>query len=257
MTEAFTFAVVGAKGGVGKTTTSINVGATLASKGLSVLIVDVDLAMANLSDFLDIDCDPEEDPTLHDVLAGDCPAREAFYEAPGGITVLPSGTTLEGYARADTSLLGEVLDVVEPSFDAVFLDTGAGLSYETLLPVGLADAAMLVSTPRLASMRDAQKTAELAERADTPLAGVVFAFSGTGRTPDVDRLAGYLDTRLLGHVPEDPAVMTAQDVGEPIVVAKPSSPAGMAYRSIGDRLIDLMAERRGRTGTPRRRAIGR
>lgn len=236
MTDAFVFAVAGAKGGVGKTTTSLNLGASLAADDRNVLVVEVDLAMANLPDFLAMDCDPERDPTLHEVLAGRADVTEALYDAPAGLTVLPSGTTLDGYAAADPEQLGPVLDEVRSTFDVIILDTGAGLSHETILPLGLADAVVLVSTPRLASVRDVGKSKQLAERTGTPVAGIVFAFSGTGRAPDVDRIATYLEVDLLGHVPEDPAVMAAQDRGCPVVADRPESEAAGAYRSIAERL---------------------
>lgn len=242
MTDAVALAVAGAKGGVGKTTTSLNLSAALAGAGHAVVVVEVDLAMANLPDFLHVDCDPERDPTLHDVLADRVPVGDALYEAPGEFTVLPSGTTLEGYAEAAPQRLGGVLDELRPSFDVIVLDTAAGLSYETVLPLGLADAVVLVSTPRLASVRDVTKTRQLAERAGTPIEGIVFAFAGTGRAPDVDRISAYLEVDLLGHVPEDPAVMAAQDGGRPVVVDRPDSPAARSYRAIARGLGGLVGD---------------
>jgi len=64
-------AVAGTKGGVGKTTTSINLGTAFALAGRETIVVELELAMANIADFLALNCDPEADTTLHDVLADD------------------------------------------------------------------------------------------------------------------------------------------------------------------------------------------
>jgi septum site-determining protein MinD len=231
-------AVAGAKGGVGKTTTSINLGAVLADMGHSVVLVEFDVAMANVGDFLDLDVDFEDarDPTLHEVLAESADVSDAIYEAPGGFDVVPSGTTLEGFANVDVGRAGAVLAAVRSRYDVVLLDTGAGIGAETLVPLSLADETLLVSSPRVASVRDAKKTRNLVRQVDGTVAGVVFVKSGSGRSPGVERIADFLAVDLLGHVPEDAAVAAAQDVGRPVVVADGDSDAAKAYGALGSRM---------------------
>lgn len=235
MQTAGTVAIAGAKGGVGKTTTSLNLAAALAERS-STVVVEFDLAMANTVDFLAIDCMPEVDVTLHDVLADTARVRRATYEAPGGFDIVPSGTTLEGYAATNPDRLVPVLKALGSTYDHVLIDVGAGLHRETLLPLAAADRTVLVSTPRVASVRDAQKTVELAGRVGGSIAGVVFVKSGTGAAPNPDRIASFLDVELLGHVPEDPAVPASQDAGRPVVVHAPDSPAATAYTDVARRL---------------------
>ncbi|MEF8781398.1 MAG: P-loop NTPase, partial [Haloferacaceae archaeon] len=126
--------------------------------------------------------------------------------------------------------------------------------------LGLADRTVVVSTPRVASVRDANKTAELAERLGGEVAGVLFSKSGTGRSPPPEQIASYLELPLLGHIPEDSAVPDAQDSGRPVVTASPDSPAARAYRAVAESLFEADIERnsdRPRTngnatgGTPR------
>jgi septum site-determining protein MinD len=231
-------AVAGAKGGVGKTTTSINLSAVLADMGHSVVLVEFDVATANVGDFLDLDVDFEDarDPTLHEVLAGSADVADAVYEAPGGFDVVPSGTTLEGFASVDVGRAGAVLTAVRSRYDVVLLDTGAGIGAETLVPLSLADETVLVSSPRVASVRDAKKTRNLVRQVDGTVAGVVFVKSGSGRSPGVERIAEFLSVDLLGHVPEDAAVAAAQDIGRPVVVADGDSDAAKAYGALGSRM---------------------
>jgi septum site-determining protein MinD len=110
------------------------------------------------------------------------------------------------------------------------------VTVETVLPLALADETILVSSPRVASVRDTMKTRDLTRQVGGSVVGVVFVRSGTGRSPDVDHIAEFLSVDLLGHVPEDSAVPNAQDVGLPVVVAESESRAAAAYRDLGDRI---------------------
>ena len=223
-------AVVGAKGGVGKTTTSLNLAAALAEDGRAVAVVEADLAMANAVDFLDIRVNGGR--TLHDVLAGGAGVTDATYPAPGGFDVVPSGVTLDGFVDSDLDRFPAAMDALKARYDAVLVDTAAGVSSETVVPMSGADASVLVSTPRVASIRDADKTITVADRADAPVGGVVLTKSGTGRSPPADRIASFLDTELLGHVPHDESIPKAQDAGQPAISYRPHSAAADAYREV-------------------------
>lgn len=239
MTAGTVFAVAGCKGGVGKTTTAINVGTVAAEDG-TALVVETDLATANVSDFLDFGCNPERDPTLHDVLAGHATVEAATYDAPGGLHVLPSGSTIEGFVVADTTRLSDVVGSARDRFDVVVLDTPAGLSKETLLPMALADGVVLVATPRISAVRDVKKTAELVERVDGTTLGLVLSRTGTGNAPPGDRLARFLDVELLGEVPEDDAIPRAQDAGRAVVDHEPDAPSARAYDQIARGLGEVV-----------------
>ena len=229
-------AVAGAKGGIGKTTTSINLAAALAERDRSVIVVECDLGMANLVDFLSLPYRASVDPDLHEVLAGKAAPRDAIYTAPDGFEVLPSGVCLEGYVAADPTRFEQVIPRLRSGYDIIVLDLGAGLSYESVIPMKLADEVVLVSSPRVASIRDTRKTKELAGHATCPIAGIVFVKSGTGKAPPPERIADFLDVDLLGHVPEDEAVPASQDAGRPVVIEAPESPAATAYGEIAERV---------------------
>lgn len=231
------YTVAGAKGGVGKTTTSINLGTMLAEAGYSTVVVEMDLAMANVVDFLDMDLETDEATTFHDVLAGDAPIADAMYETDVGLSVVPSGTTLDGYAATDLDRLPDIVEDLRWHHDVVLLDTPAGLSEETVRPLQLADDVLLVSTPRVSSIRNVGNTQELADRVDSPVRGLVLTKSGTGASPGADQIADFLGVELLGHVPEDDAVPHAQDGGVPVVLDAPKSGAAVAYRKIARQLI--------------------
>ncbi|NEU58490.1 cell division ATPase MinD [Halorussus sp. MSC15.2] len=222
------YAIASGKGGVGKTTTAINLGAMLADRDHSVVVVDTDLGMANLADFLDFEI---ETPTLHEVLAGEAAFEDAIYRAPGDIDVLPSATDIEAFVKSDPANLEAVVADLREKYDYVLLDTGAGVSYDTLVPLALADAVLLVATPDVASVRDTAKTGELAERVESEVRGAVL----TQRSSDIlnaDDVEETLGTDVLAVVPQDEAVPMGIDAGRPLAAFAPNAPAGQAYREL-------------------------
>jgi len=222
------YAIASGKGGVGKTTTAINLGAMLADRGHSVVVVDTDLGMANLAGFLDFDV---EEPTLHEVLAEEADADEAIYDAPGGIDVLPSATDIEAFAKSNPANLSRVVAPLREAYDYVLLDTGAGVSYDTLVPLALADATLLVATPDVASVRDTAKTGELSARVGTAVVGAVL----TQRSSNIlsaNDVESTLGTEVLAVVPSDEAVPMGVDAGRPLASFAPNAAAGQAYREL-------------------------
>ena len=100
MSRKTVYAIASGKGGVGKTTTTVNVGTALAGAGNTVAVVDADLGMANLAGLVSLSPDAT---TLHEVLAGEASVEAATYDLADGIVAVPSGADLETYADVDTT----------------------------------------------------------------------------------------------------------------------------------------------------------
>lgn len=218
----YVLTVAGGKGGVGKTTTAINIGAVLESNGYNAVVVDADLGMANLGEMLEA----EYDATIHDVLAGGTSVSAALTDAPGKLTIIPGEQSLEAFAEADPAKLRNVITTLKNAFDVVIIDTGAGLSHETTVPLGLADGILLVTTPDDVAVNDTTKTAELAGRVDGNVLGVLVA--RVTRETNVPSIDDKFGVPLLGVVPVD--LEATQD--EPHVVNFPESDASDAYRQL-------------------------
>ncbi len=232
------FAVASAKGGVGKTTTTANVGAMLAGTGADVVVVDGDIGMANLGAALGIDAPAN---TLHDVLSGTATPSAATYEGPGGVYVVPGETALSAYAEADPGELQSVINVHSQA-DYVLIDVGAGISHETSLPLSIADEVLLVSTPERDALQDTEKTRQLTNQLGGTVTGAVITRAEQS-TPVSEMVTGTLGTEILATIPEDAAVPDALAVGEPLTDYAPRSPAAEGYRELVAALTDREPER--------------
>ncbi|MFB6081572.1 MAG: P-loop NTPase [Halanaeroarchaeum sp.] len=236
--DGFALAIASGKGGVGKTTTAVNLGAALAGAGLSVAIVDVDLGMANLGAMVGL-TDPTA--TIHDVLSGNARLEEAFHEARG-LTIVPGSTELDRFGDATTASLRQVVRELRERFDVVLLDAGAGLSHDIAVSLGAADAVLLVTTAELTSLTDAAKTGELTERLDVPVVGAVFTRTGDGSFDDVEGIATALGTTeaVTVSVPYDETVPESVRKGVPVVFYDGDAPASRAYDRLARSLADLL-----------------
>ena len=224
--------VAGGKGGVGKTTTAVNLAAALEEDGYDVVVVDADLGMANLAAMLGVD--PED--SIHEVLAGGSAVSAALTDVQGGITIIPGEQSLEAFADADPAKLKKVIKTLRNAYDVVLVDTGAGLSHETTIPLGLADGIVLITTPDDVAIGDAIKTAELADRVDGEVLGTVI--NRVTSETDVEDIADEFDSKLLAVIPDD--IGATED--EPLVFSAPDSPAAEAFTQLADLLVGVCFE---------------
>lgn len=235
MTDATVYAVASGKGGVGKTTTAVNLGASFANAGRSTVVVDLDLGMANLADFLDA---TPAGPNLHDVLAGDATLDDAISHAGSNLDVIFGSEALADFAKADPTRIRNHLVTLRERYDVIVLDSGGGLSHDTALPLGLADEVLLVSTVETPAIANAKKTIDLVERLDGRLEGLVLTRIGGGEASDPTTIADSLGLRLVGAVPEDSTVKRSASAGEPLHAFDPDCPAAQAYREMAYDLLD-------------------
>ncbi|QAU13401.1 chromosome partitioning protein ParA [Halorubrum sp. BOL3-1] len=211
-------AVAGGKGGVGKTTLAYNLAAELDG-----IVVDADLGMADLPD--------GRGPDLHDVLAGAADPVETV--RPGPVDVVPCGRTLAGARASDLTQLAEAVTAVEREFGTVVLDCPAGRRADAGVPIAVADACLLVVSPRAFALADAIRTRELARELDAGLVGC--AVNRATDPPPVEAIGDALGAPV-EVVPADPRVGRSVAAERPVVDAAPDSEAAAAVRSLARRV---------------------
>ncbi len=246
-------AVTSGKGGVGKTFVSANLAAALARNGRRVLVLDADLGLANLDVLLNL----FPKITLHDVFTGKHSLPEAIVQVSSGFWVLLAGSGMVEYSRMTLEIreqLQKVITEIEPRFDHVLLDTGAGISDVVLYTVSLARDVLVVVTPEPTSLTDAYATikvlAQTQGRRRFDLVVNQTRKIGEGRAVRqqlqqvVDRyvnpgLDSPVRLELLGEVPSDPAVRESVQRRQLLQELLPGSPAAVGLSAVAGKLMDL------------------
>ena len=241
-------AVVAHKGGVGKTTVTVNLGGAFVALGRRVLLVDCD-PQGSLSEALGLTAAA---PTLIDVLAGDAPASAAVRPtAVERLAVLPASQELTNvedrlYGQAGWhQALRRALDPLT-EYDVMLLDTPPGLGVLSLLGIVAGDAALVLCPPEYLAQRALGNVLATLERARriTPgiaLAGVLPTLVG-GRSRHqqtvLAELAAEYGDRLLPAIPRRAVLQDAARAGLPVSVYAPRSEAAAAFATLASILVD-------------------
>jgi len=154
------YAVASAKGGVGKTTTAAALATALATAGERVVAIDADLGTPTLAATLGVTTDQ---PTVHDVLAGDATLDEATVSGPAGMQLVAGALDITAYAAADPAGLDALIESVDDAA-TVIVDTGAGLTHDTARVLAMADETLLVTTDDARALASTDTTRQLTER---------------------------------------------------------------------------------------------
>ncbi len=240
-----TLVVTSGKGGVGKSNLAANLAVALGLRGARVVLVDGDLASANLDLLLGVH--PRWD--LSHVLAGEKTIDQVVVQGPANVTLVPgpSGTAklteLDDYRR---ELLMRSLGIADESADLVIIDTASDVNRQTLELCRSAHDLLVVATPDMSSFSDAYALMKTLQK-EGALVRAPRLIVNLATTPEeadeaADRMKLFarhflrLEVELLGSVPFDPSVTRAVRSQEPVVLAHPESPAAVAYRALAARL---------------------
>ncbi|HLD62828.1 MAG TPA: cell division ATPase MinD [Candidatus Norongarragalinales archaeon] len=221
------------KGGVGKSTITLNLGLLLAQTGKKVVIVDADVQMANVGLMIGVDKTPI---SLNNVLREENVITEAVYEGPAGLKYVPSSISAES-ENLNYAILKKAVKRLEEIYDYVLIDCPPGLGEDALAAITSAKEMILVITPEPISLADALKVQILAEKNNVKINGFVLNMVlGDKNEIKPRELETILKLKNLGVLPEDVEVRRASAIQKPVALNAPSSKFTRSLRSLATQI---------------------
>ncbi len=231
--------ITSGKGGVGKTTTTANLGTGLAALGKKVVLVDTDIGLRNLDVVLGLENRIVYD--IVDVTSENCKLRQALIKDKRfeGLYLLPAAQTKDKSAVSQEQMKQLCADLKE-DFDFVVIDCPAGIEQGFRNAIAGAERAIVVTTPEVSAVRDADRIIGLLEAAELRDPVLIVnrlrpQMVKKGDMMGIDDMIDILAISLIGVVPDDETIIVSTNRGEPAVLDQ-ASRAGQAYRNITRRI---------------------
>ncbi|MDW2799538.1 septum site-determining protein MinD [Clostridium boliviensis] len=231
--------ITSGKGGVGKTTTSANVGTGLAILGKKVVLIDTDIGLRNLDVVMGLE--NRIVYNLVDVVEGNCRMKQALIKDKRypNLFLLPSAQTRDKTAVTPGQMV-KLVDDLREDFDYILLDCPAGIEQGFQNAIAGADRAIVVTTPEVSAIRDADRIIGLLEAADMGSIELIVNriradMVKRGDMMSLDDVMDILAIDIIGAVPDDEDIVISTNQGEPLVGM--GTPAGQAYMDVCRRII--------------------
>ena len=234
--------ITSGKGGVGKTTTSANIGTALAKQGYKVVLIDTDLGLRNLDLLLGLE--NRIVYTIVDVIEERCKLKQALVKDKKNpnLSLLAAAQTRDKSA-VNADQLKEICDTLKAENDFVLVDCPAGIEQGFQNAVAGASEAIVVTTPEMSAIRDADRIIGLLGSKDEKISSTKLLLNRvrpnlikTNEMMSIDDVVEILAIPLIGVIPEDTGIITSTNKGEPIVNEEDAL-AGKAYRNVAQRIL--------------------
>lgn len=233
--------ITSGKGGVGKTTTTANLGCGLAVLGKKVALVDADIGLRNLDVVMGLENRIVYD--LVDVVEGNCRLKQGLIKDKrfDGLFLLPAAQTRDKDAVSPEQMQKLCDSLREEGFDFILIDCPAGIEQGFKNAIAGADKAIVVTTPEVSAVRDADRIIGLLEANGLNNPALILNrlridLVQRGDMMNIQDVTEILAVDILGVVPDDESIVIATNKGEPSVNTTESR-AGQAYRNIVQRLL--------------------
>lgn len=231
--------ITSGKGGVGKTTTTANIGTALASLGKKVVVIDGDTGLRNLDVLLGLE--NRIVYTIIDVIEGRCRLKQGLIKDKRfqNLCLLPTAQTKDKDDISPQDML-RIVNELKEEFDYVLIDSPAGIEQGFENAVIGADRAVVVVNPEITSVRDADRVIGKLDAKGLEDHGVIinrlnYEMTKNGDMLDVSDIIETLSIELLGVVPDDKNITVSTNKGEPIVLDE-NAISGRAFKNIAKRI---------------------
>lgn len=238
MSEAIV--ITSGKGGVGKSTTSANIGTALALMGKKVCLVDTDIGLRNLDVIMGLENRIIYD--IVDVIEGRCKVHQALVvdKRFENLSLLPASQTEDKSVITREGMI-DLITELKKEFDYILIDCPAGIEQGFQNAIAGADAAIVVTTPEKTSVRDADRIIGLLEQEQMQRPHLIINrirnhMMESGDMLDIDQILQLLSIELLGIVADSDEIIKATNHGEPVVI-NPNNKTAIAYRNIARRIL--------------------
>lgn len=229
--------ITSGKGGVGKTTTAINLGAAFKSFGIDTLLIDTNISTPNVGVHLG---SPEVPVCLNHVLCKKAKAFEAVYEHESGLKIIPASLSIKESQKTDPKKLKGIKNELCHLSEYILLDSAAGLGDEANSSIDLADEIIIVTNPELPALTDALKAIKTAEMKGKKVLGVIVTRVKKNKlemTPEA--VKEMLEVPVLGMVPQDDRVCMSLNKKSPVICCHPKSKSSRAYKEIAAKILGV------------------
>ncbi len=231
--------VTSGKGGVGKTTTTANIGTGLAKLGKSVVLIDTDIGLRNLDVVMGLE--NRIVYNLVDVIEGNCRINQALIKdkRTPNLYLLPSAQTKDKNAVSPEQMK-KLAEQLKDDFDYIIMDCPAGIEQGFKNAIAGATRALIVTTPEMSAVRDADRIIGLLEAAEMPQTDLIVNRIRPDMVKKEEMLSSedvveVLHINLIGVVPDDENIVISTNKGEPLVGSNTMS--GRAFMNISRRII--------------------
>lgn len=230
--------VTSGKGGVGKTTTTANIGYSLTGLGYKVLLIDTDIGLRNLDVVMGL-----ENRIVYnivDVIEGNCRYNQAIIKDKNrqGLALLPAAQTRDKTAITPEQMK-KLMEQLKPEYDYIIIDCPAGIEHGFKNAIAAAERAIIVTTPEVSAIRDADRIIGILDANEMPRIDLVINkirldMVRRGDMMSVDDVIDILSINLIGTIYDDENIVISTNRGEP--VAGSSTKSGRAYENIARKI---------------------
>jgi septum site-determining protein MinD len=227
--------IISGKGGVGKTTTAINIGAALNKLKKEVIIIDANLNTPNIGIHLGAPIVPV---TLNHVLKEKADIEDAIYEHSSGTKIIPSSLSIKELGRFNSKKFPEIAEKLKKNSDFVIFDSAAGFGNEVMNALEAADEIIIVTNPEMPSVTDALKAVKIARERKKDVKGVIVTRHKNARYEmPLSSIKSMLECSIIGIIPEDKAVKESLNKRDAVIHTHPRSKVSRKYKEIAEKIL--------------------